>query len=253
VAGQTGHFVTGLSQPNDEAAPTPADLKPRGVLTVPLVVGWLLLLTAAACAAAYAFGVLSASHGHFWVNPRGASSEEFDWPNAMLAATAAGTILLGAFTAALAYTTSGDVSATWRLAQLTAEDQAAREAPVLIVAGTEITMTGDATYTDPQEGDEQGVFSFEIAGSVRNVGLGPAVKVRLALDYTGDADDMIAFSPTAVIPVIDPGGAEARTFLFYRPYGDWRPEEIRADDFSVRPCSFWDRRGRRYGNDDVIR
>lgn len=153
MAGQTGHFVTGLSQPTKPLAPATAsdDLTPRGVLTPRLVGSALVGLTVAACIAAYAFGVLSAPAGYFWVNPRGAAAEEFDWPNAMLAATAAGTILLGAFTAALAYTTSGDVSATWRLARLTAADQAAREAPVLIVVGTEITMTGNATYRSPLE------------------------------------------------------------------------------------------------------
>jgi hypothetical protein len=96
----------------------PDDVKQRGVLTWWKVILWLVVLGLAACLAAYVFGVLSAPHGHFWVNPRGATAKEFDWPDAMLAATAAGTVLLGAFTAALAYTTSGDVSATWRLAQL---------------------------------------------------------------------------------------------------------------------------------------
>src|SRR3954447_22306874 len=111
-------FVTTLSQERPEKA---EELKPGGTITAWSLLGWLVALSVVAVAVGYATGVISAPHGYFWIEPRGASPGEFDWGNAMLGATAAGTVRLAAFTAALAYTTSGDVSATWRLAQATIE------------------------------------------------------------------------------------------------------------------------------------
>lgn len=100
---------------SEDAAPEV--LSPRGVITKRSIGKPLALLSVTVTVVGYVIGVLAAPHGHFWVQPRGASTGEFDWSNAMLGATAAGTVLLAAFTAAFAYTTSGDVSATWRLAQ----------------------------------------------------------------------------------------------------------------------------------------
>jgi hypothetical protein len=214
------------------------------------VVSWLLVLGAAAGLAAYVCGVLSASHGRFWVNPRGAETEEFDWPNAMLAATAAGTVLLGAFTAALAYTTSGDVSATWRLAQLTAEDQAAREQSIILIDSVGIggrPVVGEIG----DDGERFCVYQFDVWAQIRNIGSGPAVKVELRVRYVGSDPEMKAAGEDHVVfPVVTAQADEARghSLRFERRDrgGGWSPENVRDGHFRAE-VTFLDRRLRPAG------
>src|SRR5438477_12971165 len=59
----------------------------------------------------------------------------FDWELAAVFGTALGTTLLALATGALAYSTSGDVRATWMLARLGREDQLARDKPAVVLTG----------------------------------------------------------------------------------------------------------------------
>jgi hypothetical protein len=97
----------------------------------------------------------------------------FAWGTAAVAGTAVATALLAAFTAALAYTTSGDVRATWELAELTRRDQAERERPIVIEKWTHFQgswMDGSVTV------------------SLVNVGLGPALRLLVSVRYAEGTD-----------------------------------------------------------------
>src|SRR5690242_15269902 len=59
--------------------------------------------------------------------------DEFDWSLAAVASTAFGTVVLAGFTGALAWTTSGDVKATWELAELTRREQEERVQPRVLI------------------------------------------------------------------------------------------------------------------------
>jgi hypothetical protein len=63
----------------------------------------------------------------------GSHETSFDWELASIFGTALGTTLLALATAWLAYSTRSEVRATQELAQLTREDQAARDRPVVMV------------------------------------------------------------------------------------------------------------------------
>ncbi len=128
----------------------------------------------------YVVGVLAAPHGEFLADPRGGHT--FEWSTAAVAATAAGTVLLAAFTAALAYTTSGDVSATWELARLTRADQISRQTP--IVYPVWIRLSDDGTIRSPRDDRVPGSL-FPVTVRIRNVGPGPAIDGRLRLTYQG--------------------------------------------------------------------
>jgi hypothetical protein len=88
-----------------------------GVLTRGRAALWIGLMAVAALGLATLVGFEAVGKG-------------FDWNAAGVAGTAVGTVLLAGFTGALAWTTSGDVRATWELARLTREDQLARERPL---------------------------------------------------------------------------------------------------------------------------
>src|SRR5262245_17059696 len=94
--------------------------RPYGVLTKPAIAGWLVVLTTMSLAVSVIIGYA-------------AKGSAFDWATAAVAGTAVGTVLLAGFTGSLAWVTSGDVRATWELANLTREDQLARERPLVIV------------------------------------------------------------------------------------------------------------------------
>jgi len=79
-----------------------------GVLSRDLLIRWLGILLAASAVVSALVGWVGGSHG-------------FDWTLAAVAGTAFGTIALAGFTGALAWTTSGDVQATWLLGTLTME------------------------------------------------------------------------------------------------------------------------------------
>jgi|tagenome__1003787_1003787.scaffolds.fasta_scaffold20971959_6 hypothetical protein len=162
---------------------------------------FLLLLVTAAIG--YAFGVLAAPDGHFLSNPRG--SHAFEWDVASIAATAVGTVLLAAFTGALAWTTSGDVSATWELADLTRQDQISRDRPVVVIVG----ITRPATRSSA---DGSGVQCFQRA-VVQNVGLGPAVRLNVRMRYIG-SEEVAPREGTAFTAALMPGENDVYEFNF---------------------------------------
>ena len=100
----------------------------------------------------------------------GGTAHAFDWSTAAVAATAVGTVLLAAFTGALAWTTSGDVTATWELADLTRKEQASREKPHLAVI--------DGPWYDKA--------GSVVAVRLRNVGSGPALDLEFAPEGGSD-------------------------------------------------------------------
>jgi hypothetical protein len=129
-----------------------------GTLTKGRAVLWIGLLTLAALVTAAVVGFEAVARG-------------FDWNAAGVAGTAVGTVLLAGFTGALAWTTSGDVRATWELARLTREDQLARERPLIIVQGTRYDRARGADNPPTQFG----VLHVEVF----NAGAGPAIDIRL--------------------------------------------------------------------------
>ena len=75
-----------------------------------------------------------------------------------------------------ALSSSQDVRATRDLANLTREDQAAREQPVVVVHHAGFQMARD----------DKSPSGYGLAAQVRNVGLGPALEVRLSARQTGE-------------------------------------------------------------------
>src|SRR6266849_2199392 len=92
-----------------------------GVLTRKRVVRWIGALFVTSLVVSGLVGSIGASH-------------RFDWSLAAVAGTAFGTVTLAGFTGALAWTTSGDVQATWRLAEAQQKEQLARDRPIVIAS-----------------------------------------------------------------------------------------------------------------------
>lgn len=149
-----------------------------GVLTRGKLTGWILLLTAFSAAVAGAVGWIGAPVGH-----------GFDWNLGAVAATATGTTLLAGFTGALAWTTSGDVRATWELAELTRQEQASRDKPFVIASLMGVRFQG---LSDDDVGN-----AF-LAVELFNAGLGPALEI----DITGEHSSALVLSRSlpALIP-----------------------------------------------------
>jgi hypothetical protein len=78
-----------------------------GVLTKATIARWMAVLIAVVAGLSLIVGLIAAA-GH----------ETFNWEVASIFGTALGTTALAGFTGALAFTTSGDVRATWELARL---------------------------------------------------------------------------------------------------------------------------------------
>ncbi len=112
---------------------------------------------------------------------------DFNWEVAAIAGTALGTTALAGFTGALAFTTSGDVRATWELADLTRKQQAAQERPIVI-----------AKYVRSQNGPA-GAARVEVG--LANVGLGPALRLELMIEHEYTAN----FAARAWRSVLRPG------------------------------------------------
>lgn len=140
-----------------------------GVLTPRRLVVWIGALVLTSVAVATLVGFVGARHG--------LGFRHFDWSLAAVAGTAVGTVLLAGFTGALAWTTSGDVRATIRLADTTQEEQRARDRPIVAIRLLDIThqmLAPAARKTVP-------VLRLWI----KNVGLGPALDLRLRASYAG--------------------------------------------------------------------
>jgi hypothetical protein len=99
--------------------------------------------------------------------------DRFDWELAAIFGTAAGTTLLAAATYWLAYSTRSEVRATQTLAELSRQDQAARERPVVV-------YKGGGFSGDPRNGI--------VRVLLLNIGLGPALRVRVSASYLGHPD-----------------------------------------------------------------
>jgi hypothetical protein len=133
--------------------------KPYGVLTKKLVI-------ATAVGGVVLVAGLSTVVGIFASDVKG-----FDWTLASVFGTALGTTLLAMFTGALAYTTSGDVRATYELAALTRAEQEMRDMPIVVVEN--VTWRLESGRTD------HGELKGRLAVRCRNVGLGPALRLRV--------------------------------------------------------------------------
>jgi hypothetical protein len=150
----------------------------------------------------------------------------FDWTLASVFGTALGTTLLAAATGALAYSTWSDVRATWELAGLTRLDQDARIRPTVLFLGA-----GFAGGSNPQA-----------TLRLRNVGLGPALRVKIAGMYihpvtrqptpVGTAYPAIAVDEEVelVVPVnvpdLPPGGINVADLQFGGMYTDRSLEKL---------------------------
>jgi hypothetical protein len=161
-----------------------------GVLTRRRVIGWV-------CGALGLVAFLSFLVGYF------ASREEgFDWELAAIFGTALGTTALAGVTGTLAFATSGDVRATWELADLTRRDQQGRERPLVIQQ--------DARFEQLDEPRDEGRSVGLLRIKLRNVGLGPALRIEVFVRYEG--------------------GGRAATWRFIRP--TITPDQM--DEFSLR-------------------
>jgi hypothetical protein len=171
----------------DEAAAAPATTGPNRLTNRQLAAGFAGLV-AVSIAVAYITGLIAQpAHG------------AYPWDVAAGVATATGTILLAGTTGWLAYTTSSDVSATWESVRLTREDQAARELPVVVFDKVDRLPIFETHNPD-------GPWSFGVRVSLRNIGLGPALRVRISAELISPlpiVGDHRRF--TSTVPLIEPG------------------------------------------------
>jgi hypothetical protein len=166
---------------NDQALVVPDDY---GVLTPKRLRKWIGALTGVSGTVAALVGFVGAPHG--------VSIDHFSWSLAAVSGTAIGTVLVAGFTGALAWATSGDVRATIRLANATVEDQRARDRPIIVARLDKIEhemldATGRVT-----------VPALHVW--LKNVGLGPAIDLRLWPTFKGHPTDA-----KEVIPVVEVG------------------------------------------------
>ncbi len=152
-------------------------------------------------------GLLAASAAaSFIVGHVGAAKEgEFDWALAMDAGIAFGTLALAAFTGALAYATSGDVSATRELADLSRRDIEARDRPTVLV---QVAVFEGASSV--QSGGLEGTFRVVL----RNVGLGPAFRLRVSAGLEMGMETARITPLEVLIPSLSPGVEEHYIFRF---------------------------------------
>jgi hypothetical protein len=136
-----------------------------------------------------------------------------------------GTTALAIATGTLAFTTSGDVRPTWELARLTREDQERSERPLVLVQHAEWV----SRRADPVFGDDRSDHTGALRVSLRNVGLGPALRVEVTTHYIYEED----LHPTAitahVVPAI-PAGTEtwAEVMVTFRTK-DWTVNPAREE------------------------
>jgi hypothetical protein len=168
---------------------------PYGVLTRRRVLASAIGLVIVIVILAFLVGrYASREHGHF------------DWELASLFGTAIGTTGLAVATGALAYATSGDVRASWHLAELTRADQAAREQPHVVVQVLAWTLVGTKDLG-------------ELVLSLRNVGLGPALRVEYKAFYEPD-QEAVPLPQFGILPALMPGETNTVTWSGVR----WRAD-----------------------------
>jgi hypothetical protein len=137
---------------------------------------------------------------------------EFDWELASIFGTAVGTLLLAVATGALAASTSRDVSATGRLAELAVADQVDRIRPAVIGA------------VDEMQGRTLRI-------KLRNVGLGPAVRVLVRVE--SEVADVGLETVDAI-----PAGETVEVELQVRPH-----DVTQAIEFAGRRIAVWQLEG----------
>ena len=101
-----------------------------GTLSPPATVKWGVLLFAGTVLSGGVLGWVAASG---W---NSSSGNGFNWEVAAVGATAFATAALAAFTGALAWTTSGDVRATWELVRQAEDDRRRADTAQVIVQST---------------------------------------------------------------------------------------------------------------------
>jgi hypothetical protein len=156
-------------------------------------------------AASALVGFVGAPHG-----------ERFSWELASVFGTALGTTLLAAATGWLAWSTRSEVRATQDLAELTRAQQVASERPVVIAERSSFSGSPGSGLVEV---------------TLRNAGLGPALRVRVSAKYTGHED----WQPSIwqeIVPVIEPGSHEGVRLQtsFPEPH---QPGGVRDDAFTI--------------------
>jgi len=91
----------------------------------------------------------------------------------------------------LAYTTSGDVRATWELAEIARRDQELRDRPMIVITSWQSLF-----------GDPPADISGTLPITVRNIGLGPAESLTVQASYLPDPSKAEIYPGTvsAVMP-----------------------------------------------------
>lgn len=148
----------------------------------------------------------------------GSPETKFDWTLASVFGTAVGTTALAGATGWLAWSTRSEVRATQRLAELTQEQQAATDRPVVL-------QVNAGWGGSP----ESGILYVVL----RNVGLGPALRVKVGATYDGHADWQPGIGEM-IVPVMMPG--EERSIELPAPFPDIEhepPAGVRGDRFKV--------------------
>jgi hypothetical protein len=148
----------------------------------------------------------------------GSPHMRFNWELASIFGTALGTTLLALATGWLAWSTRSEVRATQDLAELTREQQAASERPVVLLRNASWSGAPDS-----------GALRIDL----QNVGLGPALRVRLSASYVGHEDWQPRIDPAPDIPVVAPNtGVSPEMFVSFPAPHD-RPGGVRGDAFRV--------------------
>jgi hypothetical protein len=149
----------------------------------------------------------------------GSPDTRFGWELAAVFGTALGTTLLAVATGWLAWSTRSEVRATQDLAELTREQYAASERPVVLQRNAGWNGTPENGY---------------LAIDLQNVGLGPALRVRVSASYVGHLDWQPIIEPaSATIPAIEPNSNAPRIELPVRFPEPYKPEGVRGDGFRV--------------------
>jgi hypothetical protein len=152
-----------------------------------------------------------------------------DWELASIFGTALGTTLLAVATGALAYTTAGDVRATWELADLTRQDlELSRRAQQANIKPRLVDAPEASTFERTEGG---GVF---VVVYVRNVGAGVALiqDVTMRWDSPGEVVNPTAYIGTVTRSVVPPDELTRAEFVF-------GPEAKERVDWIASVGRFW--------------
>jgi hypothetical protein len=170
---------------------------PAGVLTRRRLSWWAVIGLLVVVGVSFAVGHLAAR----------AHTGYVDWELASIFGTALGTTMLAIATGALAYTTT--------------EDQEARERPVVLLV--------DAQWSSYPETETESQLAGVLVVTLRNVGLGPALRIDVQAHYVDPA-----FQPTItrdIVPVLMVG--EVVRLSMRATFAAVPPGGVRPDGFPV--------------------